>query len=68
MIKEGIRKLFDKTLELGGTISGEHGIGLTKRKYLHLEYDENTLDYMKRIKYGFDPDNLLNPGKVFETL
>jgi glycolate oxidase len=67
MIKEGIEKLFNKTIELGGTLSGEHGIGLTKRKYLHLEYDQKTLDYMKRIKSALDPSDLLNPGKMFLT-
>ncbi len=67
MIKEGIERLFNKTISLGGTLSGEHGIGLTKRKYLHLEYDQKTLDYMKRIKSALDPSNLLNPGKMFLT-
>jgi len=67
MIKEGIDRLFDKTIELGGTLSGEHGIGLTKRNYLKLEFDQDTLDYMKRIKKTFDPKFLLNPGKIFLT-
>ncbi|UCD93465.1 MAG: FAD-binding protein [Candidatus Zixiibacteriota bacterium] len=65
VINEGIRRLFDKTLELGGTLTGEHGIGLTKKEFLNLEFDEPTISHMKKIKSAFDPDNLLNPGKMF---
>lgn len=64
-INEGIERLFKRTLELGGTISGEHGIGLTKKDYLHLEFDTDTLESMKNIKAVFDPDGILNPGKMF---
>jgi len=67
MINEGIEKVLKKVIELGGTLTGEHGIGLAKNKYLGLEFDPATLDYMKRIKQVFDPDNILNPGKVFEV-
>ncbi len=65
-IGEAIEKLFDKTLELGGTLTGEHGIGLTKKDYLHFEFDRPTIDYMKKVKSVFDIDRLLNPGKMFE--
>lgn len=64
-INEGIRRLFDKTLELGGTLTGEHGIGLTKKGFLHLEFDPPTIEHMRRIKSVFDPRHLLNPGKMF---
>lgn len=67
LIDEGIKLLFDKTLRLGGTLTGEHGIGLTKRDFLHLEFDEPTLDHMKKIRNAFDPDHLLNPGKLFSN-
>ncbi|MCX6827562.1 MAG: hypothetical protein NTV06_09930, partial [candidate division Zixibacteria bacterium] len=64
-IDEGINRLFAKTLELGGTLSGEHGIGLTKKDFLHLEFDSPTLEFMRGIKKVFDPEGLLNPGKMF---
>ncbi len=65
LISKGTQRLFEKTLELGGTLTGEHGIGLTKKDYLHLEFDPQTLAAMKDIKAVFDPENLLNPGKMF---
>jgi glycolate oxidase len=65
MIDDGIRRLFEKTLDLGGTLTGEHGIGLTKKEFLNLEFDKPTISHMKKIKSAFDPDNLLNPGKMF---
>ncbi len=65
LIEEGIEKVLKKVIELGGTLTGEHGIGLAKNKYLGLEFDAFTLDYMKRLKQVFDPDNILNPGKIF---
>jgi glycolate oxidase len=65
LIHEGIERLFEKTLQLGGTLSGEHGIGLTKKKYLPREFDPSTLTAMRGIKDVFDPGGLLNPGKIF---
>ncbi len=64
-IEEGILTVFKKVVELGGTLTGEHGIGLAKQNYLHLEFDEPTLRFMRGIKEVFDPDELINPGKVF---
>jgi glycolate oxidase len=58
-------RLFAKTIELGGTLSGEHGIGLSKKSYMRYELNEATLDLMKRIKRLFDPHDILNPGKIF---
>jgi len=52
-------------IELRGSLSGEHGIGITKASFLSLELDENTLALMKRLKDFFDPEGLLNPGKIF---
>ncbi|MCP4704965.1 MAG: FAD-binding protein, partial [candidate division Zixibacteria bacterium] len=66
LINNGIKRLFQKTLELGGTLTGEHGIGLTKKKYLKMEFCEKTINRMKDIKNVFDPNNLLNPGKMFK--
>lgn len=59
-----LKRLFQAGLALGGVISGEHGIGLTKRKYfLELE-DPVKLDLLRRIKHAFDPNDILNPGTV----
>ncbi len=59
------RKIFDKVLALGGTLSGEHGIGITKSDFISLEMDSETLALSKQLKIFFDPDNILNPGKIF---
>ncbi len=61
-----VEALFDFTLELGGTISGEHGVGITKAPYLSKEIGSVELDLMKRIKDLFDPRGILNPGKIFK--
>ena len=60
-----IEALFDYTIELGGTISGEHGIGITKAPYLDKEIGFVELTLMKKIKKVFDPKGVLNPGKIF---
>ena len=60
-----VEMLFDATLELGGTITGEHGVGTTKMKYLPKEIGESELEIMRGIKKVFDPRNILNPGKIF---
>ena len=54
-------------MSLSGTLSGEHGIGITKAPYLSLELDETSLALMQSIKSVFDPNNILNPGKIFST-
>lgn len=61
--KDEIHKL---AVELGGTLSGEHGIGCEKSKYMHFAIDDVTLEYMKKIKKVFDEKNILNPCKIFE--
>lgn len=53
------------TLSLGGTITGEHGIGLTKAPFLPWEIRPEVIELMKRLKKAFDPNNILNPGKIF---
>ncbi len=60
-----VMEIMEATLALGGTISGEHGIGLTKRPFIQMEIDSRGLDIMRGIKRVFDPSNILNPGKVF---
>ncbi len=58
--------LFELTLRLGGTISGEHGVGITKSDYIGMELNRDTLELMMRLKRAFDPNNILNPGKIFK--
>ncbi|MBL7210928.1 MAG: FAD-binding protein [Desulfobacteraceae bacterium] len=60
-----IRGLFGKVLQMGGTITGEHGVGITKAPYLGLEIPQAGLQLMSRIKTAFDPKGILNPGKIF---
>lgn len=60
-----IRELFEKVVSLGGTISGEHGIGLVQKNYMDIAFPDVTLELMKKIKGVFDPNNMLNPGKIF---
>ncbi|HDG98041.1 MAG TPA: FAD-binding protein [Desulfobacterales bacterium] len=59
-----VTRLFEKVLELGGTITGEHGVGITKRRYLHMEIPPAGLSLMSRIKKAFDPAGILNPDKI----
>jgi glycolate oxidase len=58
--------IYKAGISLGGAISGEHGIGFDKKKYFHQETDTALLDLMKEIKRTFDPNNILNPGKIFD--
>ena len=60
-----VKELFEVALSLGGTLSGEHGIGLSKSKYLKNALGEDAVNYMKEIKKIFDPKGILNPGKIF---
>ena len=55
-----------KTLELGGTITGEHGVGLAKKEWLRLQMGESSFEVMKQIKQALDPAGLMNPGKIFD--
>jgi glycolate oxidase len=60
-----VRDLFRKVIEMDGTISGEHGIGITKAPYLEMEISRPALALMSRLKKAFDPRGILNPGKIF---
>jgi glycolate oxidase len=66
MAEEIVGEMFKRVLELGGTISGEHGVGLTKAEYIGMEIGEAELGLMRNIKKVFDPKGLLNPGKIFK--
>jgi D-lactate dehydrogenase len=59
-----LREVFDVVIGLDGTLSGEHGIGLAKRDFMPLALDPAALALMRRIKADFDPDGILNPGKL----
>ena len=65
MIRDFSNKLIDKAISLEGTVTGEHGIGLQKKEYLIKQHRDN-IPYMKLIKKTFDPNNIMNPGKVFD--
>ncbi|WP_255149879.1 FAD-binding oxidoreductase [Halorarius halobius] len=72
MVEAG-EELYDKVvrraIEMGGTATGEHGIGMGKRQYLELEHGEAGVEMMRRVKRAFDPNDILNPGKMFpETM
>jgi glycolate oxidase len=60
-----IEQVFTAAVELHGSISGEHGVGLAKARYLDLELSPETIAYMRTLKHALDPDNILNPGKIF---
>jgi len=60
-----LNEIFDLVISLNGTLSGEHGIGREKRAYIDREIDGTTINLMKSIKQVFDPNNILNPGKLF---
>ncbi len=64
-VQSSIERLFRDTVELGGTLSGEHGIGVTKAAYLALEQSSELIELERALKKTFDPDGLLNPGKIF---
>jgi glycolate oxidase len=60
-----VKEIFAAVLRLGGSITGEHGIGLSKAAYLPMELGPEAIAAMKRIKHALDPNNILNPGKIF---
>lgn len=63
--KDSVKDIFEATLRLGGTISGEHGIGLTKAGHIGMELSPLSIGLMKAIKKVFDPKGIMNPGKIF---
>jgi len=63
-VEQAIEAIFEEALKLGGTLSGEHGTGLAKARFLKLETGQGAIDLSKRIKQALDPKNILNPGKI----
>jgi glycolate oxidase len=64
-VAKGIREIFELTVSLKGTLSGEHGIGFVQKNYMDIAFSESHLKMMKGIKTIFDPNGILNPGKIF---
>lgn len=63
--KEALREIYEKVKEMGGSISGEHGIGSKRLEFMEKFTDPVELDLMRKIKQAFDPNNIMNPGKIF---
>ncbi|WP_139488224.1 FAD-binding oxidoreductase [Brevibacillus dissolubilis] len=64
-VEKAFEEIFHAAIKLGGTITGEHGVGIAKAGYLELKVGEAGIDLMKRIKAAFDPNGIMNPGKIF---
>jgi len=65
--KLAVKEIFNLTIKLDGSISGEHGIGITKSPYLNMELSRDAIRTMQQIKKTLDPNNILNPGKIFAS-
>ena len=66
-VEAAMKEIFDFAVGLGGTITGEHGVGLAKKNFLRQALGELNVGLMRRIKRTLDPENLLNPGKIFDV-
>jgi glycolate oxidase len=64
-VEMAFAEIFEKAIEFGGTITGEHGVGVVKAPYLELKLGKEGIAVMKAIKQALDPNNIMNPGKVF---
>ena len=64
-VENAVEEIFNYAIELGGTLSGEHGIGTMKKAFLENEVGQDGLQFQKAIKKALDPKNILNPGKIF---
>jgi glycolate oxidase len=64
--KRGIQQLMEKVVDLGGVITGEHGIGLAKAPFMPLQHTQAELAAMRAVKQALDPKGILNPGKLFD--
>ncbi|GGB75328.1 dehydrogenase [Flavobacterium suaedae] len=67
-VPKGVREIFELTVALKGTLSGEHGIGYVQKNYMDIAFGKKQLSLMKAIKEAFDPNNILNPGKVLPDI
>lgn len=67
-VEKAIDAIFDEALSMGGTLSGEHGIGMAKAKYMEQETSRATIEFSRRMKKSLDPKGILNPGKIISAL
>jgi glycolate oxidase len=65
-VEAAMKEIFECALSLGGTITGEHGVGLAKKAFLKQQLGDASYALLKQIKHTLDPDNLLNPGKILD--
>jgi glycolate oxidase len=65
-VEHAMQEIFDYAIKLGGTITGEHGVGIAKKKFLPVALGENSLDLMRQLRRTLDPERILNPGKIFD--
>jgi glycolate oxidase len=65
-VETAMREIFDYAIKLGGTITGEHGVGIAKKKFLPGALGDHSLNLMRQLKQTFDPSGILNPGKIFD--
>jgi len=65
-VEKAMGEIFDQAVRLGGTITGEHGVGLAKKAFLPRALGDASLGPMRQLKRTLDPDNILNPGKIFD--
>jgi len=61
---KAIKEIFQLVVDMGGTLSGEHGIGLSKAEFMNIAFSDEEIELFKRVKEAFDPNNILNPGKM----
>lgn len=66
-VELALDRIFKKTIALGGTITGEHGVGLAKKAYLPAQFSDGSYALLKQVKRAIDPQGILNPGKIFDT-
>ena len=65
-VEEAFKEIFDETIRLGGTITGEHGIGLAKKSFLPKFAGDAQMRVMRELRRALDPQGILNPGKIFD--
>ena len=65
-VEQALEEIVDETIRLGGTVTGEHGVGLAKKAFLRRQLGESSYELMRTVKRALDPANLLNPGKIFD--